>query len=158
MVKQCIRIAIIFMFTLITTHNFAKAEQKYPTIEELFGTYQVASLIKVDYCDPTETRERAEKYLNKHINISQKSASDFWEKTQNPQYKITQQTPIMEGVVDSRYLQRLFQTNGIYEDQLTLLTISYSTDNNTFTDFEIVDSNTLLYGSGCWTYILKRIK
>jgi hypothetical protein len=156
MVKQYITIAMIVM--LIATHSVAKAEQKHLTVEELFGTYQVPSLIKVDYCGPTKTRERAEKYLSKIVKLSKECSNNFWREIQKPEYTITQQTPIMEGVVDSRYLQRLFQTNGIYEDQLTLLTISYSTDNKTFTDFEIVDSNTLLYGSGCWTYILKRIK
>jgi hypothetical protein len=77
MVKQCIRIAVILMFTLITTHNFAKAEQKHPTVEELFGSYRVISFVKVGYCYSTETRERAEKYLSEIVKLQKSILSIF---------------------------------------------------------------------------------
>ena len=174
MVKQCIRITVIFMFTLITTHNFAKAEQKYPTVEDLLGSYRVLSFVKVGYCYSTETRERAEKYLSKIVKLSKEYSKHFWRELQNPRYIITQHAPAKEeGEVYPEYLRRIFQTNGIYEDQVNLLTVAYPPDNLPFEDFEpvsydpteypfvyfeIVNSDTLLYRSGCWTYTLKRIK
>jgi hypothetical protein len=158
----------------MTSYSVSKAQQKNLTVEDFFGSYRAVSFVRVGYCYPTETQERTEKFLNKHIKISPKSASDFWEKLQNPRYIITQHTPAKEeGEVYPESLRRLFQTNGIYEDQVTLLTVAYPPDNLPFKDFkpisynpseypfvyfEIVNSDTLLYGFGCWTYTLKRIK
>ena len=174
MVKQCIRIAVILMVTLITTNNFAKAEQKHPTVEELFGSYRAVSLAKIEYCFSHATIEKAKEKIGKKVVLSKKSASNLWGEIQKPRYIITQHTPAKEeGEVYPERIRRIFQTNGIYEDQVTLLTVAYPPDNlpykdfkpisynptdYPFTHFEIVNSDTLLYRSGCWTYTLKRIK
>ena len=156
MVKKIIPITIVVL--LMTSYSVAKAQQKNFTVEELFGSYRAVSLMKVGYCHSNDTREAAEEYLNKKVILSTEYFNSFWREVQNPQYKITQHTPAKEeGEVYPRYLRRLFQTNGIYEDQVILLTVYYP-ENSPFKDLEIVDSNTLLYRSGCWTYTLKRIK
>jgi hypothetical protein len=162
------------MFTLITTHNFAKAEQKHPTVEELFGSYRAISLAKIEYCSSTAKIEKAKEKIGKKVVLSRESASTLWDELQEPRYIITQHTPAKEeGEVYPRYLQLLFEVNGIYEDQVTLLTVAYPPENLPYKDFkpisynpsdypfeylEIVDTDTLLIDSGCWVYTLKRIK
>ena len=159
MVKQCIRITVIFMFTLITTHNFAKAEQKHPTVEDLLGSYRAVSFVKIDWCYSGITKESAEEKIGKKITLSKKYASDFWRELHHPFYGITRQTPSMEeGEVYPKYLQRLFEMNRDFYDELILLTVSYPSDNRAFEILEIVDNNTLLFEDGCWVYTLKRIK
>jgi hypothetical protein len=172
MVKKIITITIIVL--LMTSYSVAKAQQKNPTVEDFFGSYRAVSFVKVSYCYPTETQKAAEKNLNKMIELSQKYSNTFWRELQTPRYIITRHAPAKEeGEVYPRHLRRIFQTNGIYEDQVTLLTVAYPPDNlpykdfkpisynptdYPFTHFEIVNSDTLLYRSGCWTYTLKRIK
>jgi hypothetical protein len=159
MVKQYIAITIIFTLMLITTCSFAVAKQKHLTVNEFYGTYQAVSLMKTGHCYSTETREVAEKCLDKTVKLSTEYFNNFWSEVQNPKYNITQQTSIMvAGEVHSELLRWLFQLNGIYEDQITLLKVFYSSENLPFEYLEIVDSSTLFYGSGCWTYTLKRIK
>jgi uncharacterized protein (DUF433 family) len=156
MVKKVITVTIMMM--LITAHSVAKAQQKNPTVEELFGSYRAVSLAKIEYCFSHATTEKAKEKIGKKIILSQEGACNFGNKILSPHYEITQRTPIMEGEVYPRYIQRFFDMNGDSEDQLTLLIVSNPLDNLPFDHFEVVDNNTLLTASGCWVYTLKRIK
>jgi hypothetical protein len=157
MVKKIITVTIMVMF--ITAPSVSKAQQKNPTVEELFGSYRAVSFVKIDWCDSGITKESAEEKIGKKITLSKKYASDFWRELHHPFYGITRQTPSMEeGEVYPKYLQRLFEMNRDFYDELILLTVAYPSDNRAFEILEIVDNNTLLFEDGCWVYTLKRIK
>ena len=157
MVKQHIALAVMLIF--IAMSSYARAKEQQPTAHEFLGSYATVKFIKIDGCNSSATKERARANSNKIIILSKEFACDFSRKIQNPQYAISQQTPIMEeGEVYPEYVRYLFDINGDYEDQLTLLTISRRLTNTTFAHFEIIDNDTLLYSPGCWVYTLKRIK
>jgi hypothetical protein len=157
MVKKIITITIILL--LMTYYSVAKAQKKNPTVEELFGAYQVISLAKIDWCYSGITKESAKEEIGKKIILSKKYASNLWREVHHPLYGITRQTPSAEeGEVYPEYLQRLFEMNGDFDDELILLTVSYPSDNRACETLEIVDNNTLLFEDGCWVYTLKRIK
>jgi hypothetical protein len=172
MVRKIIIVTIMVMF--IAAHSVAKAKQKNFTVEELFGSYRAISLAKIEYCSSNTTIEKAKEKIGKKVVLSRERFSNFWRELLTPRYMITQHTPAKEeGEVYPRYLQLLFEVNGIYEDQVTLLTVAYPPENLPYKDFkpisynpsdypfeylEIVDTDTLLIDSGCWAYTLKRIK
>ncbi|MCT4534650.1 hypothetical protein [Halodesulfovibrio sp.] len=156
MVKQCITLATLLL--LIASYSSADTGQKQPAIHDLFGSYHSVHLAKLDYCFSSVTKETAKKNSKKEVILSKENFIDFWGKIQKPQYDITRQIPIIDGEVYPKHLQRLFEINGKYEDQLNLLTVSYLSNNSPFQYLEIIDANTLLLESGCWVYTLKRIK
>ena len=157
MVKRYITVAAMLM--LITIYNVARAEKKDFVVEDFFGTYQAASLMRVEeYHSLRATRKAAEKKIGKEIVLSKEVASEFWGKVQNPEYRITQQTPAKDGEVYPEYFWTLFDANGDYWDQLTLIEIYFPSDNRPFQYVEVVDNDTLLLEDGGWAYTLKRIK
>jgi hypothetical protein len=105
-----------------------------------------------------EMSDQVETLTLKKIVLSKRSFVTFWGKIENPSYYIAQLTPERDEVVYPRYLQLLFNYNGIRLDQLSFLTVRSSLNDASNKYLEIVDTETLLLEFGGWVYTLKCIK
>ena len=154
MVKIILSIILLFFLCF----DQACATKKY-SIETFYAAFQPIDLAKHEFCASSVTRNQALQNLEKEIIISENEFKDFGSVLKKPSYYILTRTPdTEEGIVDPEYLQRLFELNNNYWDQLTLLKVRNPSDKSPFEYLEIVDTNTLLMESGCWVYTLKRIK
>ena len=136
------------------------AKNLHYNVENFYSKFQVLQIKKLESCGPAMSKQKVHEVLYKKISISADEYKGLWGSLPSPNYTIWHDQPSQEeeGVVEPKYIQRLFKTNGEYWDSITILTISSPKTNDPYDYLEIVDKNTLLLESGCWVYTLKRIK
>jgi hypothetical protein len=155
MVKEIALLTLLGIF--LSMNSFANMKRSPYDIADLLGTYEVKKCVKQKYSTVTVSRKKAQSNLKK-IVLSKRNFVTFWGKIENPSYYIAQLTPERDEVVYPRYLQLLFNYNGIYLDQLSFLTVRSSSNDASNEYLEIVDNETLLLEFCGWVYTLKRIK
>lgn len=156
MVKKHFLLTVLIF--LIYTNSYASSNHPTYNTHNFFGTYKVSNFKKQSNCFSSVTKQTAELHSNKKIILTRRKFTDFWDQLLNPYYQITQLTPEPDEVVYPKHLQRLFNINGTYLDQLTFLTVWTPSKDYPYEYLEIVDEHTLLLESGCWVYTLKKIK
>ena len=150
----------LLMILIISIPTDCGAQPQYLnySAHDFYGAYKINSFKKLPECFPSATQQKAQINSKKKVILNNKKFIDIWGEVKNPSYHITQLTPEREEIVYPKYLQRLFEINGTYYDQITFLSIRDPAEDYFYERLEIIDEHTLLLEDGCWVYTLKRIK